>query len=1130
MSMKYVPPPCLSGKNYEQYRIELDLWESITDVAAEKRCGTVAFSLPEDHESRIRQKVFNEITLADMKKTDGLKILTTFMDKVLKKDDITDRWLKYDDFDECKRGERQSIDEFLVTFDEKYKRILKGGTTIPADILAFMMLKRARITKDERLLVITGMNFEKKDELYEQAKKSLKKFKGDQAYVGGCSNESSVAIKLEPSFLAENETALFAAGYQRAPQTWRGRGRGRGAIHRGGRGGGNRNSDGGGDGDGGQSNGFPNRGGRGKQRGGTVGRNLNPVGNNGTVLTCVACGSFRHLLAACPDSWENLEKANVCQLQEDETVTSESQQYNVGDFKSEMLKKNECDEEEVNCLFTGSIKANIARLGMEAQNSMVVDSACSKTVCGKKWLKCYIDSLDEQMRTKLRFEKGEKMYKFGGGVKLKSCALVTLPAFIGGVEEVIVTDVVESDIPLLWSTKDMKTAQVILNFKNDTAEINGRLVDLQNTSSGHYCVPLLANEVLVSEVFVTGTENMKPKEVQKKLLHLHRQFAHPPMEKLIKLLKDAEFWEDEYTEMLNKIHESCVTCKEYAKVPPRPVVALPMATKFNEKVAMDLKQWEERWILHLIDMFTRFTVSVFVDRKKPSGIIDKIMLHWVGAGYGVMGGILTDNGGEFNAEEMREVSSILNVFVNTTAAQSPFQNGLCERVHSVTDMMLSKLRADNPDVSLDVLLCWACNARNSLQMWQGYSSYQLVFGKNPNLPNIMVDAVPALEGTTSSETLAKHLNALHSSRQAFIKSESDERIRRALRHKIRASEQVFKNGDRVYYKRQGSEKYLGPGRVVFQDGKVIFVRHGGVFVRVSPTHLIRDTNEALGQKAVAETEKVSVPPILSDDSDDEVTSGVSTAGKMNEGVAPANSEKESYQFPKKGQLIQYRKDDAWKSAVVTGRGGKVGSKWEEWCNVKDETGAQEGVNLAVRENWRVVEDTDEVNEVNVVIIPKNEQATEECLKAKEAELEKLREFNAFEEVEDHGQFRISSTWAMTRKGDGVRARLVARGFEEENTMPKDSPTVAKSTLRLFLSICASEKWTLRSTDIRSAFLQGKLLERDVFIKPPKEACSESYLAGREGGEGRACRGGEMPLTHESSLFVFWKIFIDFLNV
>ena len=80
MSSKYVPPPHLSGKTYEQYRIELDLWETITEVAAEKQCGTVAFSLPNEHETRIREKVFNEISLDDMKKADGLKTLKTFMD------------------------------------------------------------------------------------------------------------------------------------------------------------------------------------------------------------------------------------------------------------------------------------------------------------------------------------------------------------------------------------------------------------------------------------------------------------------------------------------------------------------------------------------------------------------------------------------------------------------------------------------------------------------------------------------------------------------------------------------------------------------------------------------------------------------------------------------------------------------------------------------------------------------------------------------------------------------------------------------------------------------------------------------------------------------------------------------
>ena len=51
----------------------------------------------------------------------------------------------------------------------------------------------------------------KKFTLYEEAKSSLKKFKGDS----GVQNEKS-SIKLEPAYLAENEEALLAAGYVKA--------------------------------------------------------------------------------------------------------------------------------------------------------------------------------------------------------------------------------------------------------------------------------------------------------------------------------------------------------------------------------------------------------------------------------------------------------------------------------------------------------------------------------------------------------------------------------------------------------------------------------------------------------------------------------------------------------------------------------------------------------------------------------------------------------------------------------------------------------------------------------------------------------------------------------------------------
>ena len=50
---------------------------------------------------------------------------------------------------------------------------------------------------------------------------------------------------------------------------------------------------------------------------------------------------------------------------------------------------------------------------------------------------------------------------------------------------------------------------------------------------------------------------------------------------------------------------------------------------------------------------------------------------------------------------------------------------------------------------------------------------------------------------------------MHASRKAFIDREANERIRRALRTKVRAAEQIYTNGDMVFYKRQGKEKRLG---------------------------------------------------------------------------------------------------------------------------------------------------------------------------------------------------------------------------------------------------------------------------------------------------------------------------------
>ena len=42
---------------------------------------------------------------------------------------------------------------------------------LPSEILAFKLLRKANITKEEKMLVLTGMNYDNKDALYEEAKK-----------------------------------------------------------------------------------------------------------------------------------------------------------------------------------------------------------------------------------------------------------------------------------------------------------------------------------------------------------------------------------------------------------------------------------------------------------------------------------------------------------------------------------------------------------------------------------------------------------------------------------------------------------------------------------------------------------------------------------------------------------------------------------------------------------------------------------------------------------------------------------------------------------------------------------------------------------------------------------------------
>ena len=172
---------------------------------------------------------------------------------------------------------------------------------------------------------------------------------------------------------------------------------------------------------------------------------------------------------------------------------------------------------------------------------------------------------------------------------------------------------------MLLSKDAIKNAGMKLDLINDKAEIFGQSVSLENKASGHYCVPLREVAMpIVNSLLSNSFENDKAM----KLLKLHKQFTHPPSTCLIALLKDAGIYDNECKGILTKLDETCDTCLSMKRKPPRPIVSSPIATEYSEVVVLHLKEWEKgkKWILHMIDTATRFTLSAFVTDKKPATI------------------------------------------------------------------------------------------------------------------------------------------------------------------------------------------------------------------------------------------------------------------------------------------------------------------------------------------------------------------------------------------------------------------------------------------------------------------------------------------------------------------------------
>ena len=1096
----YKEVPTFEG-NYQQFEREVKLWSGVTTLKKAEQGAALALSL-----TGAARTIATNLPEADITGEDGLTKVLAAIKGLYARDTIDAQFTAMTEFEAVERDPDQKVGDYLLDFDLKYNtaKDICGADLLSEPMKAFRLISRANLSETDSRIARVGMTEWK----YDTAIKVLKNTFGEGSLSGSVHSLSSASSVSTPMTHIKTETVNYNKGGSNSRMSFLKKKR-----------------------------------------------------------KCWNCQSEDHLQSECP-------------------VPKESGNNNYYKKKNFFHKFKSEKKDRVNFVHPENIHY--------AENHALLDSGASRNIAGRKWTNYFRESLDKETRNEIVEYTEKRPFMFGENEHIGTKA--TLPLTINGTTYPVEVYIVDIDVPLLLSTITMRELNIILDFAKQKAEINGSVIDLILTPSNHLLVPVVEDKIFY------GTDvSFSPGR-------LHRAFGHATADRIMDTLSKCEIKDNKLKAKLKELDANCEFCQRHRRNATKPNVTVNLSENFNDLVCIDLKFLKEEdgsvtILLHLIDHLTKFSMAKVIRDKSGTTIVEGMLATWISV-FGPPKRILSDNGKEFTNIHFSEMCDLLNIKHDTTASYAPFANGVVERHNGILATMVRKLREDLK-VSTETALSWALQAKNSLLNNKGFSPSQLVFGANPNVPQVSTNKEGGLRDRTPSSVMNEMLNTLHRAREEYIKAESSSKLKRALKCKVENSEcTMFKTGDKVLFRRRIDNQWIGPVDVIGQLGKTVVVLHSGQTIKVhftqvraygAPCAVTANEEPANGTSTSDPHRPVAVEP--SQDEDDYASSESSDCetrpvvseltgqrpvvseltgqrpvvseltgqrpvvseltgqrpvvseltGQRPEVTETSEVEQEvtvpetqsdqqssscweniatqgNKMIVKVGDQIRYKEDenDNFVEAVVTSKAGKSSGALKNRFNVRDSTSKEYRVDLnkvhsaeimvqneeAERSsgvtsggdgtNFQSADQSEPVGSVFVsedciwaVMVPKSRFKEPDIAEAMETELKSLQSFGAYEEVKDLGQATLSMRWIITEKSlsggkTAYKGRLVCRGFEEEESQFEvDSPTVEKSSVRTFLALSSLNKWRTHSVDIKSAFLQADMLDRDVHVRPPK---------------------------------------------
>ena len=631
------------------------------------------------------------------------------------------------------------------------------------------------------------------------------------------------------------------------------------------------------------------------------------------------------------------------------------------------------------------------------------------------------------------------------------------------------------------------------------------------------------------------------------LMRIHKNAGHPGPDKLSYLLKQQGF-RPEMVAAVNDLQ--CSACQAMSKPKISRPSAIHSPCDFNDIISMDGYSWKSQrgdqyHFYHIVDHSTSFHVAKYAPNRSVDHAIDAIVQSWF-SWAGSPNEMLVDAATELNAETFSQFMQQSNIKCTTISTDAHWQNGKAERHGEVLAQMLSKYDLEHPikDANdLQIALAHCTQAKNSLSIRKGFAPEVLVLGKQTRLPGSVCSdhQLPAhaladaehCHGLLFRQQLARRETA----RRAYHMADNDASLRRAILRRSRPARQWYQPGEWVMVWKTGlNAGWRGPMKVVVHESvQTVWLTQNGKLFRHAPEHIRPVT--AMESKDINPSEVFQPIPSLGERPNGEISppgnpivmEGIPSPGTNqtmeNPEIDNQNpSEGEPSSEPTPGE------DSSNSPEIPTELPSVEAAEIPVPEDVHDElvgwhcTDVDEIESISCQKGWVgeiVIQEQDiakwkaeeQPAEMAFLVSAAKRQKSEVRLRDLDpAELEQFKkakkgEINnwlstgtvkrIFRNQIPEDQI-LRCRWLLTWKnveqpspGDPdkkAKARLIVLGYLDPQLeeIPRDSPTMSKTSRMLILQMISSEGWDLMSFDVKAAFLQGTQSGRTLGVEPVPE--------------------------------------------